>query len=231
MTPTSTTPDHLGLAEAYIVAQSYLTHVRSAPSRVDEPLDGIVEMEGSGIFSRVKFDQVPLTQGSVLALLRAAGETDQTMALFSPSGFTHAAKSVAETHNIALFVPETDGQVTPVSTAARLMDTGEPFDSPLMTAAWEPAEADDEPDSEAPSDTAEVDHDASVWRDCPQCGTSHHRDARTCVQCGTDLRRRISRLTEPHSADPPPSNGTSSTGSTLRCRSCGSGDIEMVSNA
>jgi hypothetical protein len=223
----------LSLAEAYIVAQSYLSHIGCAPSRVDEPVDGIVELEGAGWFSRVKYDSTELSQGAVLALLRAAGETENELALFAPSGFTHAALSVAETHNVALYRVASDGDIEPISTAARLAAPAEPFESPLAISAWESpepeAEIDHEHDEPEQADDEEA-NDSEAWRDCPQCGTSHHRDARTCVKCGTDLRKRVSKLLHTPEREPtdqqvpPPAAGKA----TLRCKTCGSHDIELV---
>ena len=42
----------LSLAEAYHAAQTWLIHAGAVPERVDEPVDGVIEMEGGGLFSR-----------------------------------------------------------------------------------------------------------------------------------------------------------------------------------
>jgi ribosomal protein L37E len=225
--------DPLSLAESYIIAQSFLNHIKAAPSRVDEPVDGVVELEGAGTFSRVKYDRVPLTQGAVLALLRAAGDSGNNLVLFSPSGFTHAALSVAEAHYVALFQVHPDGSVEPITSAARLAVPAEPFLSPLATTGWESADPTEQPGEDATSEAGNEDQPkvtgSQRWRDCPRCGTSHHRDARTCASCGTDLRKRLSKLGA--KAKKTSADAAALGGATLRCRSCGSRDIEVVSGS
>lgn len=227
----------LSLAEAYLVAQSFLGHIRAVPSRVEEPVDGIVELEGAGLLSRVKYQRRPISQGAVLALLRAAENSDEQLVLFSVTGFSDAAVQFAANRTVALFDLTAEGDVVAITTAAHGLMIDEPFVSPLDTsgygfdeAAFEPSpdEGDDfflfEPATKKPADLPDT-----SWRQCGSCGTKHHRSAQFCASCGTDLSIRSSALLhkEPAShgrAVPTPVSG----GPTLRCKTCGSHDIELL---
>jgi len=236
----------LSLAEAYLVAQSFLGHIRAVPSRVDEPVDGIVELEGGGLLSRVKYDKVPIGQGAVLALLKAGQGHDVDLCLFSVTGFAHSAISFADSRAVALFNLTPQGSVEPVTTAARILMPREPFDSPLAVPVF--AEHEEEiaanlPDPELgiPKDERLTPRERDRWRDCPRCGTRHHQDSRFCASCGNDLTKRVHTLHSPTGPKqvtapspsgmgipvPPQANG----GPTLRCRTCGSQDIELVPGA
>jgi hypothetical protein len=231
----------LSLAEAYLVAQSFLGHIRAVPSRVEEPVDGIVELEGAGLLSRVKFQRSPISQGAVLALLKAADGRDTQLALFSVTGFTDAAIQFAANRTVALFDLTADGEVVPITNGAQGMLIDEPFVSPLSPAGplfdevslpefIEDDEDENDPFFSEPSTkTPNGDATAPSWRECPQCGTKHHQTAEFCAACGTDLTRRTSALLHRGTpaaarAIPKPTTG----GPTLRCKTCGSHDIELV---
>jgi hypothetical protein len=231
----------LSLAEAYLVAQSFLGHIRSVPSRVEEPVDGIVELEGAGLLSRVKFQRSPISQGAVLALLKAADGRDAQLALFSVTGFTDAAIQFAANRTVALFDLTAEGEVVPITNGAHAMLTEEPFVSPLSPIGpqvkgfpfAEPLEDDEDEDHPffaAPATKApHGDATSPPWRECSQCGAKHHQSAEFCAACGTDLTRRTSALLHRNGSPagrsvPKPARG----GPTLRCKTCGSFDIELV---
>ena len=130
------TSPRLSLAEAYLVAQSFLSHIRAVPSRVEEPVDGIVELEGAGMLSRVKYQRSPIGQGAIIALLKAADGMDVDLALFSVTGFTGSAVSFASNRAVALFDLTVGGDVLPVTTAAHAMMIEDPFMSPLGTSGY-----------------------------------------------------------------------------------------------
>jgi len=226
----------LSLAEAYLVAQSFLGHIRAVPSRVEEPVDGIVELEGAGMLSRVKYQRSPVGQGGVLALLRAAEHSDLHLALFSVTGYSDSAVSFASTRAVALFDLTAEGDVIPVTTAARAMMIDEPFTSPLDSSAYAFEESAFEPSEDEGSDfflfepaTKTPAETGAAWRECPHCGTKHHKNAQFCAACGVDLTKRSSRLL----SAPPQTGGTAVPkpkvgGPTLRCKTCGSHDIELI---
>lgn len=53
----------LTLAESYSASQTFLVHIGAPPTVVAEPVDGIVEMVGGGYFSRLRYNDIPITQG------------------------------------------------------------------------------------------------------------------------------------------------------------------------
>jgi hypothetical protein len=231
------TSPRLSLAEAYLVAQSFLGHIRAVPSRVEEPVDGIVELEGAGMLSRVKFQRSPIGQGAIIALLKAADGTEVDLALFSVTGFSGSAISFASNRAVALFDLTVEGDVVPVTTAAHAMMIDEPFVSPLDASAYTYSEPDfeevddDENDPFVFEPATKTPGEVTVpsWRECGRCGTKHHKSAQFCAACGADLTKRTSALLHEDAAPaghpvPKPIAG----GPTLRCKTCGSHDIELV---
>lgn len=230
----------LSLAEAYLVAQSFLGHIRSVPSRVEEPVDGIVELEGAGLLSRVKFQRSEIGQGAVIALLKAADGRDLNLALFSVTGFSGSAISFASARAVALFDLTADGDVVPVTTAAHAMMIEDPFVSPLDTSSFSYPDPDLTPNEDEgadfflfePATKKPGDVPAPSWRECQRCGTKHHKSAQFCAACGADLTKRSSALLEGPAAAPAPAARAvpkaAAGGPTLRCKTCGSHDIELV---
>ena len=226
----------LSLAEAYLVAQSFLGHIRAVPSRVEEPVDGIVELEGAGMLSRVKYQRNPIGQGAIIALLKAADSADVDLAMFSVTGFSDSAISFAASRAIALFDLTGDGDVVPVTTAARAMMIEDPFVSPLDPAAYTYSEPDFEPSEDEgadffifePATKQPAAAPPASWRECPHCGTKHHESAQFCAACGADLTKRSSTLLPADSTPPKPIPRAAPGAPTLRCKTCGSHDIELV---
>jgi ribosomal protein L37E len=234
----------LGLAEAYHVANRWLAHAGTPARSIEEPVDGVVELLGPGFHARVRIGATPLPQGAVLAVLRTAGPTtQQRLLLFSVTGYTTGALVFADTQGVALFDISGDGDVVPCNTHARALMPAEPL-APAFAAPVEPEVADEpEPDPEETADEEPV-----VWRDCHRCGATHHPRANFCASCGADLHTRLTMLgSDQGSARPSPSKldsrGHSAATSlssqqpvppprpgapTLRCRTCGSHDIDLI---
>lgn len=227
----------LSLSEAYHAAQTWLNHVGAAPERVDEPVAGVIEMQGGGLFSRIRFDRSTVGQAAILALMNHVDESGDTPVLFSVSGFSQSAEAFAENHHVALFTIDETGDVVPQSAAARQLMPEEHYVPPFSTNADEHRAEEFSTGEDQPGDGEAESGDeleSEVWRDCPSCGTSHHRGAAVCVSCGADLNELALHLKVPDSAPaapagtPVPSAGEGRP--TLRCRTCGSGDIELLNN-
>ncbi len=216
----------LTLDEAYQATFLWLDHVGDPPLDISEPAHGSVELRTEKAFVRVRFSDGPVEQSSVLALLRAA-ETGKKLLLFSPSGFSPGALSIAETQGIALFTLDLYGQAIPETTHARAVspetEPDPPFSPPPVEeeseSLWSqrtPLSADTST-SGAPDDEGEeaaakgIDATATDWSDCPSCGTTHYRAANFCKSCGTSLQE-----------------GQTTTDTSPRCKDCGSHNIEHV---
>ena len=234
----------LTLDQAYQAAYLWLDHAGDPPVEISEPAHGSVELITERAFVRVRSSDAPVEQSSVLALLRAA-ETGKRLVIFSPSGFSPGALSIAETQGIALYTLDPTGQAIAETTHARAMEPDEPPEPPF--APSKPAEEDDfwgdltRPDAVATAPEATGDENdpgiqaaTTDWADCPNCGATHYRNARFCRDCGTNLQEAMTQGPPPNQAPgaPPAAlvsaapRGTS--GSRLRCRTCGSHDIELI---
>lgn len=210
--------DQLTLDQAYQAAYLWLDHVGEPPIEISEPSHGAVELVTQTAFVRIRSSDGPVEQSSVLALLRAADRGKRLM-LFSPSGFSPGALSIAETQGIALFSLDKHGRTTPETTHARSIaphtEPDPPFapppedsdDDDFRSYTPLPTTTDDGPLGQ--QDVEGIDAAHTDWSDCPSCGTTHYRNAHFCKSCGTRLR-------------------TASGGeqAQMRCRSCGSRDID-----
>ena len=238
----------LTLDQAYQAAYLWLDHIGDPPVEISEPAHGSVELITDKTFVRVRSSDAPVEQSSVLALLRAA-ETGKRLVIFSPSGFSPGALSIAETQGIALYTLDPLGSAIPETTHARAMAPSEAPDPPF--APSEPSPEDDfwtagtraatASDDEAPDDDPGIQAATTDWADCPNCGATHYRNARFCRDCGTNLHAQ-DQGAGPASEPPPPAgrpsapparstpapSGTRTSGSRLRCRTCGSHDIELI---
>lgn len=210
--------NQLTLDQAYQATYLWLDHVGDPPLDISEPAHGSVELLTEKAFIRVRSSEGPVEQSSVLALLRAAGPGKKLL-LFSPSGFSPGALSIAETQGIGLFTLDSHGRAVPETTHARAVAPETEPDPPF---APEEVEEEDTFWSYTPPPRIEVDEDedeaddegidagATDWSDCPKCGTTHYRNANFCKECGTRMQ-----------AD-------SDEGPHMRCRTCGGHDIETV---
>jgi hypothetical protein len=231
---------HLSLAEAHHAAQTFLAYVGFVPTRVDEPVDGVIELEGSDFIARVKYEQDQVGQGALIALIKAAGDEQRSRILLSATGFSSSVRSLAETHAIALFDIDLDGDMVASSACARTMMPDEQFVAPFAdpTAASFSEDAAN-PFARVPDARVIEDHE---WLECPTCATTHHPDADFCVGCGGSVISRgelgsagasgkavgdRALATNPVTgavADPESTGGPAQ----LKCRTCGSHDIALV---
>ena len=232
-------PKQLTLDQAYQAAFLWLDHIGDPPVEISEPAHGSVELITERAFVRVRSSEAPVEQSSVLALLRAA-ESGKRLVIFSPSGYSPGALSIAETQGIALYTLDSYGSALPETTHARAMAPEEMPDPPFapsdeadddywggFTPSTTPAEPEPQPD--VPADTG-IQATTTDWADCPTCGATHFHNARFCRECGTNLQV-ASPVTQPTTQ--PPAGGTDApvrgtVGSQLRCRVCGSHDIELI---
>ncbi len=211
--------NQLTLDQAYQATYLWLDHIGDPPLDISEPAHGSVELLTERAFIRVRSSEGPVEQSSVLALLRAAAPGKKLL-LFSPSGFSPGALSIAETQGIGLFTLDSHGRALPETTHARSVAPETEPDPPFA-----PDPVDDEEDSfwsytpppRLEEDAAHNEDDdgieagATDWSDCPACGTTHYRNANFCKECGTAMQ-----------ADP------EDTALRMRCRTCGGHDIETI---
>ncbi len=244
MTLKPQTEPRLSLTEAYHATQRWLDHIGLRTAMINEPADGVVELRSSTHVARVRISTGPVSQRAVLALLRAAEEAGLNPLLFSATGFSNGAIGFSGSQNVGLFDLAADGDVIPMNAAANSLmpdEALEPaFASPIEAADsegpisyFEVPAIEDDPEPEEPSQDA----DQSDWRTCPRCGSSHHPGTRICASCGTDLTARTGggQLLGPRGTPaavprhaPGPSNPPVRVGPTLKCRTCGSHEIELI---
>lgn len=206
----------LTLDQAYQATYLWLDHAGDPPVNISEPAHGSIELHTEKAFVRVRSSDGPVEQSSVLALLRAA-EKGKKLILFSPSGFSPGALSIAETQGIALFTLNTHGRAFAETTHARLVSPDTEPDPPFA-----PDNVEDEEEtfwSYTPPPSIEEDTlgdgednagGAQDWSDCPSCGTTHYHNANFCKDCGTSMRVDAEAK------------------ATMRCRTCGGHDIEVL---
>lgn len=232
-------PKQLTLDQAYQAAFLWLDHIGDPPVEISEPAHGSVELITERAFVRVRSSEAPVEQSSVLALLRAA-ESGKRLVIFSPSGYSPGALSIAETQGIALYTLDPYGSAVPETTHARAMAPTELPDPPFAPSDepddgyWggftpSPAPAEPEPQPDVAPDPG-IQAAKTDWADCPNCGATHFHNARFCRDCGTNLQAAspvVQQATKPAPGAPDmPARGT--VGSQLRCRVCGSHDIELT---
>jgi hypothetical protein len=231
----------VSLAEAYHVAQRWLTFLGAVPEKITEPADGIIELRSAGMVTRIKFDRSAIAPAAILAMLKATDGEPVRRLLFSVTGFTDGAKSLGEGRGFGLFDIDAVGDVHPHTTYARSLVPSEP----LKPAFLHTPSPDDKQDDEVPVnpfgplDTERPDE----WSDCPRCGVTQHHSVEICVSCGADMKAR-GRVVAPSGGVTPtqgmavPEASMSQASATsvprapaggprLRCRTCGSHDIEL----
>jgi len=228
--------EQLTLDEAYQATFLWLDHAEDPPLDISEPSHGSVELVTERSFVRVRSSDGPVEQSSVLALLRAA-EAGKKLLIFSPSGFSPGAISIAETQGIGLFTLDRIGRAIPETTHARAIAPPTEPDPPFAPteqedgddAFWNRPQA---PVVEESSENFTVQDDGIGagtfdWSDCPSCGTTHHRNAKFCRECGMNLQ---AGSTSPFDASPIHATPvTQDAGEPkLRCKTCGSHNIELL---
>ena len=227
----------VSLAEAYHVAQRWLTFLGAVPEKIVEPADGIIELRSAGLVTRIKFDRTAVAPSAILAMLKATDGEPVRRLLFSVTGFTDGAKSLGEGRGFGLFDIDAVGDVHPHTTYARSLVPSEPLEPAFLHT---PSRAEEE-DAAPVNPFGPVDVEApGEWSDCPRCGVTQHHSVDVCVSCGADMSTR-GRVVAPTSGIQPPGapaapvRAQSATavprapagGPRLRCRTCGSHDIEL----
>ena len=215
----------LSLDQSYQAAFLWFEHKGESPDDISEPAHGSVQLVTDSTFARVRWSDKPVEQTSVLALLRAS-PADRRLVIFSASGFTAGAVSVAESQGISLYSFDATGIAHAKTTHARSLapkDAQEPpFPPPAVEddddTFWsrkQPVET--EEDVRVVTDEApELDANPDDWTDCPTCGTTQFKTARFCRSCGTHLESGI-----PHS------HNATAAQLGLRCRTCEGTDIAI----
>ena len=239
------TQPRLSLTEAYHATQRWLDHIGLRTSTINEPADGVVELRSSTHLARVRINTGPVAQRAVLALLRVSEEADLIPLLFSATGFSNGAIGFSGSQNVGLFDLAGDGEIIPMNAAASQLMPEEPLE-PAFASPIEPVDAEgpvsyfevpiieNEPDPEDAPETENM----SEWRTCPRCGSTHHPGTRMCASCGADLATKtgggqllgprgtpaVVDKRAPGPSNPPPER----VGPSLKCRTCGSNDIELI---
>jgi hypothetical protein len=226
----------VSLAEAYHVAQRWLTFLGAVPEKITEPADGIIELRSAGLVTRIKFDRAAIAPSAILAMLKATEGEAVRRLLFSVTGFTDGAKSLGESRGFGLFDIDAVGDVHPHTTYARSLIPSEPLEPAFLHVP-----VPEEEDPEAPSNPFHDSPDPAAWVDCPRCGTTQHYTVEVCVTCGADISARgrvtgaggamatgggyVAPVQQPRQASVVPR--APAGGPRLRCRTCGSHDIEL----
>lgn len=214
--------DQLTLEQAYQAAFLWFDHKGEPPIEISEPVHGSIELITETTFARVRWATSPADQASVLSVMRFAVK-DKRVAIFSASGFTHGAISVAETQGVALYSFDSWGVAHAETTHARSLAPATPPDPPFAPRAVEeeeddfwsqnPSSADSDAAADQPAESVDVNPDD--WSQCPTCGITHFRTAKYCRECGTHLASGTNPL-----------DAASLEG--LVCKTCGGTDIELA---
>lgn len=242
----------LTLDQAYQAAFLWLDHIGEPPGTISEPADGVIELRTDKYLARIRWSRSPINQAAVLAILRVDDDPERR-ALFSATGYTPGAVSLADTQGVALFTIDATGNaISENAHASAIMPPTlpEPPFAPHEMATVEPPAA-------AEQDTS---YDLNDWIECPSCGTTHHKMANFCRTCGTNLQggggppesasEQASEIEDQPRAvnigpqtvqlwsaqDEDPANAARATRvppaepghPALRCRTCGSHDIELI---
>lgn len=232
----------LTLDQAYQAAFLWLDHIDQPPAAISEPTDGVIEMKSDRLLTRIRWSRSPINQAAVLAILRVPVEK-QKRVVFSVTGFTPGAVSLADTQAVALFTFDEFGMANPENAHAIALVPGDPLEPPF--APQNPLE-DEDPEVAQGTETT-LTYDLTDWIECPKCSVTHHRAANFCRACGSKLHLDGNGEPPPSaSPTPPPQSAPILSGpasplilpgatmprtgqrTTLRCRTCGSHDIELL---
>ena len=203
-----------------------------------------MELRSNTHVARIRINSGPVSQGAVLALLRASQEDGLTPLLFSATGYSNGAIGFGASQNIGLFDLDEEGDILPMNTVAKQLMPEEALE-PAFATPIEAVEAEapisyfEVPAMEDEVDETETPEDADAqagWRTCPRCGQTHHPSTKMCASCGMDLTVRSGgQLLGPKGQPavvprraPGPSNTPRPSGTYLQCRTCGSHDIELI---
>jgi hypothetical protein len=197
----------LTLDQAYQAAYLWMFHIGEPPVEIAERGSQSVELRSAGVAAFVRVPDHELNQRTVLAVL-ASEPGDRTRVIFSTTGFTPGAISIAQAQGIALYSLALDGSAVPEN--GRAVDIA-PLDGPpppfpvgrreedfaVTKANWGPSE---------------VSHEE--WVDCPSCGANQHRSLEFCRICGRALAA--------------PAPAMASGEAIYRCIDCGSRNVEAI---
>ncbi len=225
----------VSLAEAYHVAQRWLTFLGAVPEQVNEPADGIIELRSAGLVTRIKFDRAAVAPSAILAMLKATDGEAVRRLLFSATGFTGGAKQLGESRGFGLFDIDAVGDVHPHTTYARSLVPSEPLEPAFLHS---PRPEVEEPELPVNPFGPIDENAADEWVDCPRCGVSQHHAIEVCVSCGAELSTARPMPAPPLAAGaqspgpaaapaPGMARAPAAGGPKLRCRTCGSHDIEL----
>jgi hypothetical protein len=229
----------VSLAEAYHVAQRWLTFLGAVPEKITEPADGIIELRSAGLVTRIKFDRAPVAPPAILAMLKATDGEPVRRLLFSVTGFTDGAKSLGESRGFGMFDIDAIGDVHPHTTYGRSLVPSEPLEPAFLLV---PSVQGPEPAAPANPFGPVEEGAADEWIDCLRCGVTQHHSVEICVSCGADVtaRGKITAASSPLQASGAVASPVSAPqrqvaavpkapagGPRLQCRTCGSHDIEL----
>lgn len=198
----------LTLDQAYQAAYLWMFHVGEPPADIVERGSHAVELRSTGLEAFVRVPDRPLNQRTVLAVLSSDSDGRKKV-IFSASGFTPPAISIAEAQGIALFALGRDGAATPQNGQASALAPTSASPTPFAVAPTEDNLV------AAYADWGKSNFSADEWVDCPGCGTNQHHTLDACRLCGADLGNAASLGSPPDGLD-------------YRCRECGSHDVEIV---
>ena len=198
----------LTLDQAYQAAYLWMFHAGEPPVDIVERGSHVVELRSTGLEAFVRVPDRPLNQRTVLAVLSSDSEGRKRV-IFSATGFSPSAISIAEAQGVALFALESDGTATPQNGQASAMAPADVLPAPFAVAPQKDTVV------AAYSDWGTTDFSANEWIDCPGCGTNQHHSLDACRLCGSALHNAASLGSAPDGLD-------------YRCRECGSHDVEIV---
>ena len=199
----------LTLDQAYQAAYLWMFHIGEPPTEIIEKGSRSVELRSTGLAAFIRIPDQPLNQRTVLAVL-AADSDGRRRIIFSASGFSPPAISIAEAQGIALFTLGSDGTAHPQNGQASALAPKDTPPAPFAAAAPQEDNV-----VAAFSDWGKSDFSADEWVDCPGCGTNQHHTLDACRVCGASLENAASL-------------GSPPDGLEYRCRECGSHDVEFV---
>ena len=197
----------LTLDQAYQAAYLWMFHVGEPPAEITERGAQSVELRSEGMAAFVRVPDQPLNQRTVLAVL--ATEPDHRMRLiFSTTGFSPGAVSIAEAQGIALFSLNAEGSAVPEN--GRAAEVARPDGPPPPF----PQRSKGEELKITKANWGRTEFPEDEWVDCPGCGTNQHKTLDACRVCGVSLD--------------PGAGGTGRTDTVYQCVDCGSRNIDVV---
>ncbi len=242
----------LTLEEAYAAAFLWFDHKGEPPEEISEPAHGSIHLITETTVARVREGESPADQASVLATLRSAPE-GKRIAIFSTTGFTNGAITIAESQGIALYEFDGHGTAKPLTTRARSLQPetlpdppyapkveeerdspwadsrlpGQPASVPTMPAERQESESEAEPVAMATVIGAPRERSTPVPDDTKVEADSGWSDCPTCGATHFQNARFCRSCGTDLTTGAPHGRILTSGGHTLVCKACGSHDIAM----